>query len=53
MEVNISDYATGEVLSMTVRIGDRDQQQYLLKSLNKTERNCEIYDIEMIRELEN
>ena len=33
MEVNISDYATGEVLSMTVRIDDRDQQ-YIYENLS-------------------
>jgi len=56
MEVDISDYAIGGVLSM--ECGDEKWQPvaFLSKSLNETERNYEIHDKEMltvIRELEN
>jgi len=56
MEVDVSDYATGEVLSMECKNGKWRLVAFLSKSLNKTERNYEIHDKEMlavIRELEN
>jgi len=48
MEVDASDYATGEVLSMEG--GDRKWRlvAFLSKSLNETERNYEIHDKEML-----
>jgi len=56
MEVNVSDYTTGGILSMEYE--DRKQRLvvYLSKSLNETERNYEIYVKKMlvvIRGLEN
>jgi len=56
IEVDASDYVTGGVLS--IKEGDRKWRlvTYLSKSLNKTERNYEIYDKEMlaiIRRLES
>ena len=56
MEVNISDYATREVLSIIY--ADRKWQlvAFLLKSLNKIEKNYKIHDKEIlvvIRKLEN
>ena len=56
MEVDASDYATGEVLSIECK--DRKQRPvaFLSKSLNQTERNYKIHDKEMlvvIRGLEN
>jgi len=56
MEVDISDYAMGGVLSMEYEDGLWRLVAFLLKSLNKTERNYEIHDKEMlaiIRGLEN
>jgi len=56
MEVDASDYATGGVLSMECKNGRWRSVAYLSKSLNKTERNYEIHDKEMlavIRGLEN
>jgi len=56
MEVNVSDYATGEVLSMECGDGKWRPVAFLSKSLNETKRNYEIHDKEMlaiIRELEN
>ena len=56
IEVNASDYAMGEVLSMECEDGKWRPVTYLSKSLNKTERNYEIYNKEMsvvIRELKN
>ena len=56
MEVDVSDYATGGVLSIEYKDGKWRPVAFLLKSLNKTERNYEIHDKEMlavIRELEN
>ena len=56
MEVNVSDYATEEVLSMKCENKQQRLVAYLLKSLNETEKNYNIYDKEMlvvIRELEN
>jgi len=56
MEVDVSDYATGGVLSM--KCGDEKWQPvaFLSKSLNKTKRNYDIHDKEIlviIRRLEN
>ena len=56
MEVDASDYATGEVLSMECKDRLWRPVAFLSKSLNKTERNYEIHDKEMlaiIRGLEN
>ncbi len=54
MEVDVSDYVTGEVLLMECANGRWRLVVYLSKSLNETEWNYEIYDKEilaMIREL--
>ena len=54
--MNASDYAMGEVLSMEGEDGKWRLVAFLLKALNKTERNYEIHDKEMlviIRELES
>ena len=56
MEVDMSDYAIEEVLSMKCK--DRKQKlvAFLSKSLNKTERNYKIHNKKMlavIRRLEN
>jgi len=56
MEVDTSDYAPEEVLSMECKDGKWRPVAFLSKSLNKTERNYEIHDKEMlaiIRGLEN
>jgi len=56
MEVDGSDYAMKGVLSMKCKDGLWRLVAFLSKSLNKTERNYEIHDKEMlaiIRELEN
>jgi len=56
MEVDALDYATGGILSMEYENGKWKLVAYLSKSLNKMERNYEIYDKEMlavIRRLEN
>ena len=56
MEVDISDYTMGGVLSMEYEDGLWRLVAFLLKSLNETERNYEIHDKEMlviIRGLEN
>jgi len=56
MEVDVLDYTTGEMLSMEYEDGLWRLVVFLSKSLNKTERNYEIYDKEMlaiIRGLEN
>jgi len=56
MEVDVSDYATEGVLYMECRDGKWRLVVFLSKSLNKTERNYEIHDKEMlvvIRGLEN
>ena len=55
MEVDVSDYATGGVLSMKCGDGRWRPVAFLSKSLNETERNYKIHDKEMlaiIRELE-
>jgi len=56
MEVDMSDYTTGGVLSMECKDGLWRPVAFLSKSLNEIERNYEIYDKEMlviIRGLEN
>ena len=56
MEVDTSYYATEGVLSMECKDGKWKSVAFISKSLNKTERNYEIYDKEMlvvIRGLEN
>jgi len=56
MEVNVSDYATGGVLSIECEDKLWRPVAFLSKSLNETERNYEIHDKEMlviIRGLEN
>jgi len=56
IEVDISDYATERVLSMECKDGKWRPVAFPSKSLNKTKRNYEIHDKEMlaiIRGLEN
>jgi len=56
MEVDVSDYALGGVLSMEGEGGRWKPVAFLSKSLNKMEKNYEIHDKEMlviIRELES
>ena len=56
MKVDMSDYAMGRVLSMKYENRQWRLVVYLSKSLNKTERNYEVYDKEIlvvIRDLEN
>ena len=56
MEVDMSDYATGGVLSMEYEDGRWRLVAFLSKSLNKTKRNYKIHDKEIlaiVRELEN
>jgi len=56
MEVDILDYATGGVLSMECEDRQWRPVVFLLKSLNKIERNYKIHDKEIlavIRGLEN
>ena len=56
MEVDTLDYIIGEVLSMEYKDGKWRLVAFLSKSLNKTKRNYEIHDKEMlavIRCLEN
>jgi len=48
IEVDTSDYAIGEVLSMEEKDGKWRPVAFLSKSLNKTERNYEIHDKEML-----
>jgi len=48
MEVDTSDYATGGVLSMECEDKLWRLVAFLSKSLNKTERNYEIHDKEML-----
>ena len=48
MEVDASDYATGGVLSMECKDRLWRPVAFLSKSLNKTERNYEIHDKEML-----
>jgi len=56
MEADILYYATGGMLSMECKDRKWQPVAFLSKSLNKTERNYEIYNKEMlavIRRLEN
>ena len=56
MEVNISDYAIGGVLSIKCEDGKWRPVAFLSKFLNKAEKNYKIHDKEMlavIRGLEN
>jgi len=56
IEVDMSDYVTGGVLSIECKDGIWRPVAYLSNSLNETERNYEIYNKEMlaiIRGLEN
>jgi len=56
MEVDVSDYATGEVLSIECEDRKWKPVAFLSKSLNETERNYKIHDKEMlavVRRLEN
>ena len=56
MKVNVSDYITGGVLSMECENERWKPVVFLSKLLNKTEKNYEIHDKEMlviIRRLEN
>ena len=56
MKVDMSEYATGRVLSMESEGGLWRLVAFLSKSLNETERNYKIHDKEMlaiIRGLEN
>ena len=48
IEVDVLDYATGGVLSMEGKDGVWKLVAFLSKSLNKMERNYEIYDKEML-----
>jgi len=48
MEVNVSDYATGGVLSMECEDGLWRPVAFLSKSLKETERNYKIHDKEML-----
>ena len=48
MEVDASDYAMGGVLSMECEDGLWRPVPFLSKSLNKTERNYEIHDKEIL-----
>ena len=48
MEVDVSDYATGGVLSIECGDGLWRPVAFLSKSLNETERNYEIHDKEML-----
>jgi len=48
MEVDASDYTTGEVLSMEYEDGLWRPVAFLFKSLNETERNYKIHDKEML-----
>ena len=56
VEVDVSDYTTGRVLSMEEEDGKWRPVIFLSKSLNETERNYKIHDKEIlviIRELES
>ena len=48
MEVNTSDYAMGDVLSMECEDGLWRLVAFLSKSLNETERNYEIHDKKLL-----
>ena len=56
IEVDTSNYVTEGILSIEYKDRKQRLKTYFLKSLNKTEKNYEIYDKEMlvvIRRLEN
>ena len=56
MEVDVSDYGTGEISFIECEDGKWWPVNFLSKSLNKIERNYKIHDKEMlvvIQELEN
>ena len=56
IEVNMSDYAIKEVLSMEYKDKRQKSVAFFSKSLNKIERNYKIYDkviLAVIRRLEN
>jgi len=56
IEVDMSDFATGRVLSMKYKIVWWRSVAYISKSLNRMERNYEIYNkkiLVIIRKLEN
>ena len=48
MEANVSDFATGEVLSMKCENEKWMPVAYISKLLNKAERNYEIHDKEIL-----
>ena len=48
IEVDMSDYAIGEVLSMECEDGKWRLVVFTSKSLNETERNYKIHDKEML-----
>ena len=48
IEVNILDYATGEILSMKFEDGKQRLISYLSKLLNETEQNYEIHNKEIL-----
>ena len=48
IEVNISDYATGRVLSMECEDGRWRTVAFLSKSLNETKRNYKIHNKEIL-----
>ena len=56
IEVDVSDYTTGGMLSIKCKNKKWKSVAFLSKSLNETEKNYEIHDKEMlaiIRRLEN
>jgi len=56
IEVNVLDYVIEEILSIGYKNGKWKLVVYLLKSLNKIERNYKIHDkkiLIVIKELEN
>ena len=48
VEVNVSDYVIGGILSMEGKDGKQRPVAFLSKSLNETERNYKIHDKEML-----
>ncbi len=48
MEVDVLDHAIGGILSMKCKDGKWRPVAFLSKSLNKTERNYEIHNKEML-----
>jgi len=53
IKVNASDYTMREVLSMECKDGRWRPITFLLKSINRTERNYEIHDKEMLMVIKN